>query len=77
MFNSLRGQPLYNPLLITVIELLLKFNIALCVFHIPGEDNFVADALLRLRYDIAQHHMPTMHVYPFIPPRLMLGAVAL
>ena len=32
MFNSLRGQPLYNPLLITVVELLLKFNIAL---HLP------------------------------------------
>ena len=68
MFNSLRGQPLYNPLLITVIKLLLKFDIALRVFHIPGEDNFVADALLHLQYDIAQYHMPTMHVYPFIPP---------
>ena len=74
MFNSLHGQPLYNPLLITVIELLLEFDIALCVFHIPGEDNFVADALSCLRYDIAQYHMLTVHVYPFIPPRLMLGA---
>ena len=52
MFNSLRGQPLYNPL-ITVVKLLLKFDIVLCIFHIPGEDNFVADALLCLWYDIA------------------------
>ena len=73
MFNSLHGQPLYNPLLIAVIELLLEFDITLRVFHIPGEDNFVADALLCLRYDIAQYHMLTMHVYPFIPPRLTLG----
>ena len=34
MFNSLRGQPLYNPLLITVVELLLEFDITLHVFHI-------------------------------------------
>ena len=68
MFNSLHGQPLYNPLLITVVELLLKFDIALHVFHIPGEDNFIADALSCLRYDIVQYHMPTMHVSFFIPP---------
>ena len=74
MFNSLCGQPLYNPLLITVVELLLKFDIALRVFHIPGEDNFVADALSRSQYDVVQYHMPTMHVSFFIPPRLMLGA---
>ena len=74
MFNSLCGQPLYNPLLITVVELLLKFDIALCVFHIPGEDNIVANALSHLQYDIVQYHMPTMHVYFFIPPQLTLGA---
>ena len=68
MFNSLRGQPLYNPLLITVVELLLKFNIALHVFHIPGEDNFVANTLSHLWYDVIQYHMPTMHVSFFIPP---------
>lgn len=73
MFNSLCGQPLYNPLLITVVKLLLKFNIKLHVFHIPGEDNIVANALSHLWYDILQYHMPTMHMYHFIPPQLMLG----
>ena len=73
MFNSLRGQPLYNPLLITVVELLLKFDIALRVFHIPGEDNFVADALSHLWYDIVWYHILTMHVSFFIPPQLTLG----
>ena len=73
MFNSLHSQPLYNPLLITVFKLLLKFNIELHIFHIPGEDNIVADALSCLWYNIVQYHMPTMHMYHFIPPRLMLG----
>lgn len=32
MFNSLRCQPLYNHLLITIVELLIKFKIQLWVF---------------------------------------------
>lgn len=74
MFNSLRGQPLYSPLLITIVELLLKFDIQLWVFHIPGEDNIVADALLRFHYDDIFYHSPTLQVYQFIPPQLTLGA---
>lgn len=68
MFNSLHIQPLYNPLLITVVKLLLKFNIELRIFHIPGEDNIIANVLSHLWYNIVQYHMLTMHVYHFIPP---------
>ena len=73
MFNTLCAQPLYNPLLITTIEILLHSKTHLRVFHVPGDENIVADALSHSRYDSIFHLVPTLQVYNFIPPRLMLG----
>ena len=74
MFNSLCVQPLYNPLLITIIELLLNSKIHLRVFHIPGDENIMADALSHSCYNTIFDLVPTLQVYNFIPPRLTLGA---
>lgn len=74
MFNSLRAQPLYNPILITAVELLSTFDVQLRVFHIAGDDNIIADALSRFRFDIVHHYSPLLHVQSFEPPRLTLGA---
>jgi hypothetical protein len=60
MFNSLRAQPLYNPLLITAIDLLLDHGVDLHVFHIPGQVNIVADALSRLRFDTIALYAPSL-----------------
>ena len=75
MFNSLKAQPLYNPLLTTTINLLLWSHIQLYVFHIPGEHNVVADALSHSLFHNTHIHSPALQVHPFTPPQLMLGAV--
>ena len=77
MFNTLHAQPLYNPLLITVIEILLLCKTHLRVFHVPGDENIVADGLSCSRYDSVFHLVPTLQVYNFIPPQLTLGAEVL
>ena len=77
MFNTLHAQPLYNPLLITVVEILLLSKTHLRVFHVPGDENIVADGLSRSHYDSVFHLVPTLQVYNFIPPRLTLGAEVL
>jgi hypothetical protein len=77
MFSSLRAQPLYNPLLLTAVELLLEHSVDLRVFHIAREDNIVADALSCFRFDIISMHAPLLRISQFLPPRLMLGAVSL
>jgi hypothetical protein len=45
IFDSLWGSPQYNQILTTAIELMIQFNIQLCVYHIPGKMNHIADAL--------------------------------
>ncbi|RDB27518.1 hypothetical protein Hypma_003768 [Hypsizygus marmoreus] len=74
IFNTLRASPLYNPILITTIDLTIRFNIQLRVLHIPGDFNTVADALSRSRpFRAAQLH-PGLQISSFTPPRLTLGA---
>jgi hypothetical protein len=77
MFNTLRAQPLYNPLLITAVDLLLDHGVDLCIFHIPGQDNIVADALSRFHFDMVALYAPSLQIFKFQPPRLKLGAAAL
>jgi len=77
MFNTLHAQPLYNRLLITAVDLLLDFDVELRVFHIAGEDNVVADALSRFRFDIIAMYSPLLRVLQFQPPQMMLGAAPL
>jgi hypothetical protein len=77
MFNSLHASPILNPILLTAIDLLLQFDVQLRVFHVPGTDNGVADALSRFDNERALllHHKLT--IKPFIPPHLTLGATTL
>jgi hypothetical protein len=77
MFHSLRTQPFYNPLLLTAVDLLRQFDVQLRVFHIPGSDNVVADALSRGRFDVVAMHAPHLRIFFFEPPRLTLGAAEL
>ncbi|KIJ38676.1 hypothetical protein M422DRAFT_176203 [Sphaerobolus stellatus SS14] len=78
MFNSLRAQPKYNPILLTSVDLSIKHNMQFRIFHIPGELNTVADPLSRFRNDIAikeaaQHtHLP-LQISLFQPPHLTEG----
>jgi hypothetical protein len=77
MFNSLHALPAYNPILITATDLLLRSGIQLRVFHIPRNDNKVADALSRRDITTACHLHPTLTIASFSPPRFTLGEAQL
>ena len=77
MFNTLCMQPEYNSLLTTAVDLLLSHHLQLHVFHIPGVENTVTDALSHCHFDIAYAHVPLLHIDVFQPPRLTLGVVQL
>ncbi|KAF5376292.1 hypothetical protein D9615_008534 [Tricholomella constricta] len=74
IFDSFRASPRYNPFLITSVDLLIRFRVQLSVRHIPGEENGVANALSRHKFDVARELSPGLTLLPFTPPRLTLGA---
>jgi len=76
MFNSLAALPPYNRLLLLAVDALLRAQIDFRVFFVPGEENFVADALSRGRNDDAIAESPELHISSFLPPRDTLGAGA-
>jgi hypothetical protein len=74
-FNSLRAYGRYNVLLMQAINSLLESGINLRVFHIPGENNVIADALSRGQFHLARHLQPGISIRLFSPPRDALGAL--
>ena len=77
MFNTLHALPAYNPILITAVDFLITSNVQLRVFHIPRNENKVADALSRLDPVTAGQLHPGLAVTKFSPPRFTLGEVQL
>ena len=77
IFNSLHALPAYNPILVTATNLLLTSDIKLRVFHIPQEENKIADALSRLDVPSACRFQPGLTVTNFSPPRFTLGEAQL
>lgn len=73
MFDSLRASAPYNWILRSACEALITSGIDLRVWHIPGRDNIVADALSRQLLDVVFQRAPYLSIYPLIPPRLTLG----
>ncbi|KAF7371787.1 RNase H domain-containing protein [Mycena venus] len=53
IFSSLCATPNYNHLLCTAVDDLIEHNVDLRVLHIKGEDNYIADAISRQRFDNA------------------------
>ncbi|PIL33308.1 hypothetical protein GSI_04758 [Ganoderma sinense ZZ0214-1] len=77
IFHSLKAEPIYNPILISTVDIRISFDIDMRVDHIPGELNLVADALSRRDFQRARRHDPQLVIFPFIPPRDALGDCAL
>ncbi|KIY47513.1 hypothetical protein FISHEDRAFT_74617 [Fistulina hepatica ATCC 64428] len=73
MFNSLHALPPYNPLLITTVDRLMQTGCHLRVFHIPGAQNTVADALSRFGNAYTTALSPRLQIHPFSPLCLSLG----
>jgi hypothetical protein len=59
---------------LTAVDLALDNHVEFRVFHIPGEDNIVFDALSRFRFDTLAIFAPLLRILQFQPPRLTLGA---
>jgi len=74
IFNSLKAEQGYNELLMHAVGLLIPSGISLCVFHIAGSENTVADALSRGLLDVAQCLHPRLVLQLFWPPPCVSGA---
>ncbi|KAF8811691.1 hypothetical protein BYT27DRAFT_7088965 [Phlegmacium glaucopus] len=60
----LHALPAYNPILVTAIDLLIDSKIQMRVFHIPQNENNVADTL-------------SLVITKFSPPHFTLGETRL
>ena len=78
LFHSMRGKSIeYNTIVFFAVEVLLRTKILLRVFHIPGTENAMADALSRMLLHVTltlHHHLV---VRSFQPPQLTMGAAGL
>ncbi|KIL54272.1 hypothetical protein M378DRAFT_92882 [Amanita muscaria Koide BX008] len=87
LFNRLHSSiPVYNPFLISAVDILLLGCFRIQVVTIPGEENIVADALSRGRFRFIRVRYPEItldideplpHLAPVYlpsPPRSRLGA---
>ena len=73
MFNSLSAKEGYNELLLFVIRILITTNISLHIFHVPGADNVVADALSCNLPVVAAASLPGLQIHMFEPPHKAMG----
>ncbi|CDO77126.1 hypothetical protein BN946_scf184657.g1 [Trametes cinnabarina] len=73
MFDSFRAIRCFDELLLSACELLIASNIDLCVWHIVGQHNTVADALSRGLFHVARQYAPHLAISSFIPPQGTLG----
>ncbi|KIL63008.1 hypothetical protein M378DRAFT_80362 [Amanita muscaria Koide BX008] len=83
LFNRLYSPiPVYNPILMSAVDILLSGTFRIQVHAVPGAENVIADALSRSHFlFIAKHYpeltilrdepLPTLHMPP--PPRRTLG----
>jgi len=74
IFNSLACLPEYNHLLRRSVDIALANELDLCILHIPGEQNVVADALSCCLFSVALDSAPQLKISPFQPPQWMQGA---
>jgi len=56
IFNTLRCLPHYNPILIDAADVSITSGIHLRVLHIPGELNYVADAISHKNFLLTHQH---------------------
>jgi len=74
MFNKLNTQDAYNELLLFIMHILITTKSSLHVFHIPGADNVIADALSCNLPMVAAASLPGLNIHIFFePPHSMMG----
>ena len=75
IFTSLSIQPVYNPILISTVNVLLHCDVNLRVIYIPGPLNHIADVLSRYQNDLVRKLIPAIQIENFTPPQDVLGVV--
>jgi hypothetical protein len=73
MFSSLRAKPIYNLILMAAVDFTINNSISTKVYYIPGNQNIIADYLLRFQNAKDMQLAPNMHIREFQPPRDALG----
>ena len=71
IFQSLKCLPVYNHLLKSAVNTLIKNDYSLCILHVPGIDNIVADALSQVKFSVELLAEPELKFYNFNPPILV------
>ena len=66
---SLSAQPVYNPILILAVSVLLHCDVDLRVVYIPGPLNHVTDALSQYQNDLVRKLVPAIQIENFTPPQ--------
>lgn len=75
IFNSLKCQAVFNPLLLFCVDTSISNKLDLRVLHVPGVENEVADAISRRNFGKALRLVPELQISLFQPPqRATLGA---
>ena len=74
-FNTLRAHQAYNELLKFVVDALMAYKVDLCVVHVSGQHNQLADFLSRCQLNEAQRLRPLLQINPFQPPAALVEAV--
>ena len=69
MFASLCAKPLYNPILISTIDLTTNCSIATKVYYMPGKQNIIADCLSQFQNARALLLAPNLCIRTFQPPQ--------
>jgi hypothetical protein len=73
IFTSLRAKPVYNPILMSAVDVLLADGIDFRITWLPGKDNVVADALSRFNNELAMQLGSDLKIMTFQPPQDALG----
>ena len=74
IFTSLATKPIYNRIHMCSIDMLVKDELDLCVFHILGHDNLIVDLLSWYKNRLATILSPSLIIGTFTPPQDAMGA---
>ncbi|KAF8816684.1 hypothetical protein BYT27DRAFT_7076727 [Phlegmacium glaucopus] len=71
IFRSYRALPAYNHLLKQAINIIILNDYNLCVLHISGSNNIIANALSHVKFSVTLQHEPLLRLFTFNPPSLV------
>ena len=74
IFESFKASGPYNSILRNAAAVLIRSGIDLRVWHIPGAENVVVDALSRDMPHVARLYAPGLRILSFQPSRIPLEA---